>query len=138
MKNIAELSRRVRGISKSHLNDTDFEFVFQLLLENAFSEAYEESEVAKPVSRPPAPDTELAKVLKIVEGGVSVVSEIAKLHLGEDNHKNRMATSSRLSSLAKRGLVTRSSRGEYTAVKASAQPDQEAPAQELQCVPVEP
>lgn len=118
MKNesLSNLARRVRDLASSALSGEDFEFVFGLLLEDALAEAYEEQEPVKTPSRPPSPDSELGKVLAIVAKGVSSIGEITKVHLGEDNSKNRMATSSRLSTLAKRGFVSRTDRGEYAAV----------------------
>jgi len=117
MKNesLSNLARRVRKLGLD-LSDQDYEYVFGLLLEDALAEAYEEQEPVKTPSRPPSPDSELGKVLAIVAKGTSSVGEIAKAHLGEDNAKNRMHTSSRLSTLAKRGFVSRTDRGEYAAV----------------------
>ena len=117
MKNesLSNLARRVRKLGLD-LSDQDYEYVFGLLLEDALAEAYEEQEPVKTPSRPPSPDSELGKVLAIVAKGVSSIGEITKAHLGEDNSKNRMATSSRLSTLAKRGFVSRTDRGEYAAV----------------------
>jgi len=127
MDNISNLARRVRGLANSDLSNEDFEYVFSMLLEEALNEAFEDQPTVKSPSRLPAPDSELGRVLAIVKKGVSNIGEITKTHLGEDNSKNRMATSSRLSTLAKRGFVVRKDRGEYEVtelVKQSVEPVQ--------------
>lgn len=128
MDNISNLARRVRGLANSDLSNEDFEYVFSMLLEEALNEAFEDHPVKSP-SRFPAPDSELGRVLAIVKKGVSNIGEITKTHLGEDNSKNRMATSSRLSTLAKRGFVVRKDRGEYEVTELVKQPVEPVQAQ---------